>query len=222
MEPSVYLMLAVLGGFVGLDNVSWTQTMISRPIVAAPLAGMLLGVPEQAMWAGVLLEILSLRQLPVGAARHWDVGPAAVAAAAAVAVLPTGTTALAIAVGFGALVGWLGSASVHLMRQFNSRLVVFTGPVAPLRLSVGHLVAMAGDFVRAATLTAIAVYCIAWLSSEVGAASRGEEIIAALLLLIALSLSCGVLTRTMASGRAAWSAFALGALASSVVWLWLG
>ncbi len=82
--------------------------MISRPIVAGPLAGLLLGDPISGMWVGGVLEILSLRQLPIGASRGWDTGPAAVAAAAAAVLWPAGPAALLVAVAFGVVVGWAG------------------------------------------------------------------------------------------------------------------
>ena len=148
MEPTTYLMLAALGGLVGLDAVSGPQVMISRPIIAGPLAGFLLGLPEAGMGVGVLLEILTLRHLPIGAARQWDTGPAAVVAASAVTILPAGVTSTLIAVGAGAVVGRFGSRTVQLMRQFNARLVAVERPIAPQQLTLRHLAAMGGDFAR--------------------------------------------------------------------------
>ena len=121
--------------------------MISRPIVAGPLAGLILGDPVSGMWAGAVLEILSLRQLPIGASRGWDTGPAAVVAAAAAVGWTTGPPALLVAVAFGVVVGWLGSWSVHGLRHLNAGLVAVQGrPLdSATRLTVRHLSALVLD-----------------------------------------------------------------------------
>ena len=51
----------------GLDRVAALQIMISRPIVAAPLAGWLLGDIEIGLQVGLMIELLWLARLPVGA-----------------------------------------------------------------------------------------------------------------------------------------------------------
>lgn len=195
--------------------------MISRPVVAAPLAGWLVGVPETGMWVGALLEILSLRQLPVGASRGWDTGPAAVAAAAAAANLPAGAFGLVISLGLGAAVAWLGSLTIHLMRLVNTRIVVRSGPMSPSELGVRHLSAMAIDFARAASLTLLALTFTIWLAAGIAEGSGIAARIASLLLTAVVGLSMAVSVRTMAAGRAAEVAFAAGAVLSALVWLWL-
>ena len=52
-----WLLLIVWGGFVGLDGVSWLQVMISRPIVAGKVGGVLLGDAEAGFLAGAVLEL---------------------------------------------------------------------------------------------------------------------------------------------------------------------
>lgn len=59
---------AVVALICGLDRVAALQIMISRPIVAAPLAGWLLGDIETGLQIGLMLELLWLARLPVGAA----------------------------------------------------------------------------------------------------------------------------------------------------------
>ena len=62
----------LLGGivavFAGLDRTALLQMMISRPIVAAPLTGWLLGDAEVGLQVGAMVELLWLSRLPVGAA----------------------------------------------------------------------------------------------------------------------------------------------------------
>jgi mannose PTS system EIIC component len=59
------LLLSLLGGILSLDRL-WAQFMISRPIVAAPLAGLLLGDPYTGLQAGALLELFWIDKLPIG------------------------------------------------------------------------------------------------------------------------------------------------------------
>jgi mannose/fructose/N-acetylgalactosamine-specific phosphotransferase system component IIC len=217
-----YLWLALLGGILGLDIASWAQAMISRPIVAGPVAGLLLGDPEAGFWAGVLLEVLSLHQLPVGASRYWDTGPAAVAATAAF-VSTGGPVALLVAVGFGVIVGWLGSWSVHGTRYLSARLVAVEtrGSVTPTSLTARHLAAMASDLLRAAILTFVAVWSFPRLAvGLVGVPGLGDAV-AALILLVSAGLTLGVDVRTMARGGRVWAAFGAGAALSAILALCL-
>ena len=62
-----YLTTGTLAVLLGLDRVAVVQCMVSRPLVAAPLAGWLLGAPLVGLQVGVLLELLWLGRLPVGA-----------------------------------------------------------------------------------------------------------------------------------------------------------
>jgi PTS system mannose-specific IIC component len=68
MAAAGYLMAAAVAVFSGLDRTAFLQLMISRPIVAAPLTGWLLGDPMAGLQAGAMVELLWLGRLPVGAA----------------------------------------------------------------------------------------------------------------------------------------------------------
>jgi PTS system mannose-specific IIC component len=59
------ILLSLLGGILSLDRVG-PQFMISRPIVAAPLAGLMLGDPYTGLQAGALLELFWIDRLPIG------------------------------------------------------------------------------------------------------------------------------------------------------------
>jgi mannose/fructose/N-acetylgalactosamine-specific phosphotransferase system component IIC len=216
------LWLALLGAVVGLDIASWAQAMISRPIVAGPVAGLLLGDPEAGFWAGAVLEVLSLRQLPVGASRYWDTGPAAVAATAVFATAG-GPVGLLMAVGFGVIVGWMGSWSVHLARHLNAQLVAAEGPVAvtPMWLTVRHLAAMAVDLLRAAIITFLAVWALPRTAVGLAELPRLGDAVATVILLVSATLMLGVDVRTMARDRQAWAGFGVGAVLTTILALWL-
>jgi mannose/fructose/N-acetylgalactosamine-specific phosphotransferase system component IIC len=72
------LPLLLLGAVLGLDVVSFPQAMISRPIVAATLAGAFAGQTAAGLVVGVALECLALETLPFGASRYPEWGSASV------------------------------------------------------------------------------------------------------------------------------------------------
>jgi len=66
MGIAEYFTTGTLAMLLGLDRVAFLQCMVSRPLVAAPLTGWLLGVPLAGLEVGMLLELLWLGRLPVG------------------------------------------------------------------------------------------------------------------------------------------------------------
>lgn len=77
-----FALLLLLGAALFLDQWPALQTMASRPIVAGPLVGLVLGSPlEGALW-GAAFEAMYLAVLPVGAARCPDVALATIAGTA--------------------------------------------------------------------------------------------------------------------------------------------
>ena len=84
------LPLALLGGLLGLDVVSFPQAMISRPIVASTLAGTFIGHSEAGLLIGVVLELIALDTLPFGASRYPEWGSAGVVGGALFAAQPHG------------------------------------------------------------------------------------------------------------------------------------
>jgi mannose/fructose/N-acetylgalactosamine-specific phosphotransferase system component IIC len=91
--------LALLGALLGLDVVSFPQAMVSRPVVAATLAGALVGRPAHGLIAGAVLELFALETLPFGASRYPEWGSAGVVGGALYALQPSGSPgALCVAV----------------------------------------------------------------------------------------------------------------------------
>jgi len=60
------LIVSIVGGLLCLDRV-FVQMMISRPIVSAPLIGMILGDPYTGLIAGAFIELFWIDRLPIGA-----------------------------------------------------------------------------------------------------------------------------------------------------------
>ena len=123
MIGAALLPFAALGAVLGLDVVGFPQAMVSRPIVAATIAGAMAGATGRGLLVGVVLELFALEMLPVGASRYPEWGSASVVAGAIVASASVSVE--------GALVGgvvaalatsWLGGRSMILLRELNGRL----------------------------------------------------------------------------------------------------
>lgn len=61
------LSVCIVSVLCGLDRTAAFQVMLSRPIVAGPLTGLVLGDPLVGLQVGMLVELLWLGRLPVGA-----------------------------------------------------------------------------------------------------------------------------------------------------------
>jgi len=148
----------VLGGLVGIDATSVAQTMVSRPFIAATLAGLLAGRPEEGAILGAFLELFALVILPVGAARYPESGTAAVAATGAylnTAAL-TSPSVMLLAVLFALVWERLAGWTVVIGRRFNEEFVALAtldGAHPDQELERRHLAAIGVDFVRAGVLT---------------------------------------------------------------------
>ncbi|MDF1534946.1 MAG: PTS sugar transporter subunit IIC [bacterium] len=57
---------ALLAGIISIDRSAFGQFQISRPLVAAPIMGFVLGCPAEGALIGLAYELLFLRSLPVG------------------------------------------------------------------------------------------------------------------------------------------------------------
>ncbi|HEU4564586.1 MAG TPA: PTS sugar transporter subunit IIC [Gemmatimonadaceae bacterium] len=122
MDAVFLLPLALLGAVVGLDVVSFPQAMVSRPIVAATLAGAMTGSVVRGLLLGAILELFALEMLAVGASRYPEWGSASVVGGAlyssGVLASPDGG-ALVVAVAAALITAWLGGWSMYLHRKVN-------------------------------------------------------------------------------------------------------
>ena len=152
------LPIALLGALLGLDVVSFPQAMISRPIVAATLAGALIGQPAAGLLIGVVLEMIALDTLPFGASRYPEWGSAAVVGGALFAAQPTGMPGALPASMLAALLtasisGW---SMVVLRRMIAGRLERSRDRIeegSRDALISLHLAGMSLDLVRGALVT---------------------------------------------------------------------
>ncbi|HET8623775.1 MAG TPA: PTS sugar transporter subunit IIC [Gemmatimonadales bacterium] len=225
MSLTVTALVALLlwGTLVGLDLVSVAQTMISRPLVAGGVAGLLLGDVAAGLRVGALIELFALDVLPVGAARYPDYGPPTVGATALAAGGPWELT-LGLA-GTVALVGAvLGGSSLQLVRRSNATAIqeataaLAAGESRAIRrLQYGGI---ARDAMRSALLTAVVI------AGATGAALApiDRATAAALTVVvvgIGLAAALGGAVRSAGRGqRRTWlfGGLAAGALTAMVVW----
>jgi len=156
------LPIALLGGVLGLDVVSFPQAMISRPIVAATLAGGFVGHPINGLIMGIVLELLALDTIPVGASRYPEWGSASVTGGALYATYPGEPAGALPAAALAALaVAWVGGWTMVELRKLNARSAArrrdaleagSRGAVIGLQLT-----GMTLDLLRGTVLTAIAM-----------------------------------------------------------------
>jgi PTS system mannose-specific IIC component len=154
--------LAILGAVLGLDVVSFPQAMISRPLVAATMAGVLLGYPAHGLLIGATLEFFALETLPFGASRYPEWGSAAVVGGALFSTQPDAMAGALTTATLAALAtAWVGGWSMVQLRTLNARWArkrhdaIAQG--AP-RVVIGlQLFGLTGDLFRGFLLTGIAL-----------------------------------------------------------------
>ncbi len=120
MTVGLALLLLAWGTVVAVDLVSMPQGLLSRPLVAATVAGWFAGDLAAGLVAGAVLELYALEVLPIGASRYPDYGPAAVAGGAAAALIPGGSgagIAGLVALPLAVLGGW----TLHHHRRLTAR-----------------------------------------------------------------------------------------------------
>ena len=116
MEFATAGWLLLWGTVVGLDLATVAQVMVARPMVAAAVAGWIVGDVQSGLIIGVVLELFALEVLPFGAARYPDYGVGAVAAVATAAGAP-GLLGVGMGIAVGLVVAYLGEISIQLVRQ---------------------------------------------------------------------------------------------------------
>jgi len=189
--------LAILGGVLGLDVVSFPQAMISRPLVAATITGTLLGHPASGLLLGAALELIALETLPFGASRYPEWGSASVVGAAVFATHsghPAGAMTLGILSALATT--WIGGWTMVQLRRWNALLARrrrealeagSRGAVISLQLT-----GMTADLVRGALLTAIAYGTLAPLTrASIGLWTVDSRVSRAVIVAVTSSIAAG-------------------------------
>lgn len=114
--------VAIMGGLLGLDVVSFPQAMLSRPIVACTITAGFLGAGLEGLLLGVLVEAFALETLPVGASRYPEWGSSSAVGGALVASSSAVTDgAMLLAVIATLATAWVGGWSMVQLRRLNAR-----------------------------------------------------------------------------------------------------
>jgi PTS system mannose-specific IIC component len=209
------LPLALLGGLLGLDVVSFPQAMVSRPIVASTLAGTLIGHGESGLLIGIVLELIALDTLPFGASRYPEWGSAGVVGGALFAAeahgMPGALPASILAALLTASIS--GSSMVVLRRIIAGRLErtrdrIEEGSRDAL-LSL-HLSGLTLDLLRGALVTTLAMMIFSPLVRAIVAVWGSEsDYSRAVVVVVAATVAGGALWKVFHSVR-------------HVIWFFLG
>lgn len=224
MNVAEALPIALLGALLGLDVVSFPQAMVSRPIVAATLAGAFIGHAPAGLLIGVVLELIALDTLPFGASRYPEWGSAGVVGGALFAAQPPGMPGALPASMLAALLtasisGW---SMVVLRRHIGTRLERTRD-----RIEAGsrdallglHLSGMTMDLLRAALVTTLGMVVFSPLVQAIVAIWGSDSAPSrAVVVVIAAVVAGGALWKVFHSVRGVLWLF-LGGLAVSTLWL---
>lgn len=154
-DPLSLGLLLLLGGWAAADGTSVGQIMVSRPLLAATLAGWIVGEPLAGATVGVILESFHLAVLPVGAARYPEGGPPAVVSGAVYAASAHLPGNLLLAVLFALAWEWVSGAGVRYLRQANVYLLSARPEAGVDTLQARHLLAILMDAGRGMLLVAV-------------------------------------------------------------------
>jgi mannose/fructose/N-acetylgalactosamine-specific phosphotransferase system component IIC len=210
------LPISLLGGVLGLDVVCFPQIMVSRPIVAATVAGAFVGDATTGILVGATLELIALATLPFGASRYPEWGSSAVVGGTIAAALHTERAgALTIGVLAALATAWISGWSLVKLRQWNAWMARRKRPAldAGARGTVIglQLAGLTADFVRAAALTAIAyglIFPVA--NATVGVWSFGDHVSRAVVVTIASAVAASAAWTIFHTARHARWYFAAG------------
>jgi mannose/fructose/N-acetylgalactosamine-specific phosphotransferase system component IIC len=209
------LPIAMLGALLGLDVVSFPQAMVSRPIVAATLAGAFIGHPPAGLLIGVVLELIALDTLPFGASRYPEWGSAGVVGGALFAAQPPGApgalpASLLAALLTASISGW---SMVVLRRIIANRLERTRDSIemgSRNALMGLHLSGMTLDLLRGALVTTLGMIVFSSLVRAIVAVWGSDS---------APSRAVVVVVAAIVAGGALWKVFHS---VRHVLWFFLG
>lgn len=211
-------LVALLAGCLAVDRVAFLQSLLSRPLPAAALAGLLLGRPETGLWCGMFLELIWIVRHPVGGAIPPDETLAALAGVCAACGAPeawTPQSQAALGVLLGLPFGALGARLDERVRRANGAVLGLWRSrwvSGESTLAAAQRAGALRFFAAGALGGAMAAFVLGPLASALAAAwpeglKRGMDVFSALLPVIGVG--------SLLSGLPGWgarAAFGLGLL----------
>lgn len=138
---SEFVLLSLLAGILAVDERAGWQGLLSQPVVAGTLAGVLIGEPETGMAVGVVLELIFLSVMPMRGTRRADglAGGIVGAGTACMLLHHTGDPRFFFVTSTGVLVGLIAAEVAPMLtgplNRFRDRTIGGFQPVDdPLRL----------------------------------------------------------------------------------------
>lgn len=157
------LLLALVGGLIGLDRTAAGQFMISQPIVAGPLVGTLLGDGASGLIIGSVLQLVWVMDMPIGTFVPANATVMSIVATGSAVLGSPGQVTPAV-LGFCLLLSTalapLTMAADRVVRALNGRLVsgvdaASAGNALDRRLVRAHLLGMGVFYAKSLILCAV-------------------------------------------------------------------
>lgn len=220
------LPVALLGGLLGLDMVSFPQAMLSRPLVSATVTGAFVGRPGGGLLVGVVLELIALETLPFGASRYAEWGTAGAVGGAVFAGQPILSAGALTVATFAALAtAVFSSRSMVWVRDWNARMAARLRPALDSgdasAVSALQLRGLASDFLRGFLVTLIALVVLYPLCDRIMLLWHSSAVLSrAVVTTVAATVGVGaVWTVCQRTARAGWL-FIIGlAVGTAIVFL---
>ncbi len=152
-----FLFISTIAGLFHLDVMVFGQFMFSRPIVVAPIIGILSGLPEVGLIVGIITELLYVSIIPVGIKIPPDSTTVAVLTVVCSERLIDIPVALFFAIIFGflykyidiaqrsfnsLLLGWVDTAKAELVEQRVNLLIIYALFITYLKTVLFYLIVL--------------------------------------------------------------------------------
>jgi mannose/fructose/N-acetylgalactosamine-specific phosphotransferase system component IIC len=158
------LLVCLIGGLVSIDTAAAWQVMISQPVFACPVIGMIFGNVEMGIMMGVLLELPWLINIPTGGT-HGSEGNLGAVVATALGIylfdkqVNTENIIIIVSVLFSLIVSRGGRHLVEFMRDENTRLLYNADRAASVadlqKITLLHLMGVVYAFILGIVLVGI-------------------------------------------------------------------
>ncbi len=220
-------LIFLLGGIVATDTTAAFQVLVSHPLVACTLAGLILGDLQVGLTMGVLLELPWLAEVPVGGVRINEGNVGALVSATLAVVLSRAVNrpevVFFVTILWGIAVAFVGGWVVIACRRVNV-LLLHRADAAAARgdvrgLSACHVGAIALMAVAGVLMTCAGVLGgLAVLPPLVTAVPPSWDAAFGLTRAVVLGVGLGAVCALLLSRKNLWAA-ATG-LGAGLVWLW--